>query len=321
MNRTEKIVSVRRLDLRWQLAAMGLALLLLWSVRSANSAETNTPGEPVIFRVGMAKTSFHDVNHNDAAAAFRAFLETEGRNYGYKFVSNVQIFDDTPSFEAAIQQEPISLMVMDTWQYLRMDIHPQVKPFFTISENGKVGRRYLVLTRRDSGLQTLADLRGKAIIKLETASENVGEHWFETELLAGHLGRPEKFFTSIEVVPKPTAAVLPVFFGKIPACVVDEASFDVMKELNPQVGEALQVVAASETYYSIVICLSDRGWATDHGKADTIKALNEMPLTPAGQQILDLFKLDKFVPIDEAQLLPVQKLRAAYTALRKESSP
>ena len=302
---------------RWWLSCLpvSLALSLLWLPWSAQSAQTNTPSEPVIFRVGMATTSFHNVNHNDAIAAFRVFLETEGHHYGYVYRSDVQIFDDTPDFESAIRREPISLVVMDAWQYFQMDIHPQVKPFFTVSENGKAGRKYLVLTRRDSGLQTLADLRGKAIVKSEMASEGVGEHWLEAQLLASHLGRPEEFFANEDVVAKPTAAVLPVFFGKKPACVVDEASFDVMKELNPQVGQALQVVAASETYCSVVICLSDRGWISEQAKKDTIKALNEMPLTPAGQQILTLFKLDKFVPIDEAQLEPVRQLRATYTQL------
>ncbi len=307
---------------RWPECCLLTALaLLLWSPPPARSAETNLETQPIIFHVGMAEASFHNVNHNDAAAAFRAFLESESLNYGYKIVSDVQIFEDTPTFESAIRQQPISLLVMDAWQYLAMDIHPQVKMFFTISENRKIGRKYLVLTRRDSGLKTLADLRGQAIVKLDTACENVGEHWLATELMAAHLGRPETFFASVEEVAKPTAAVLPVFFGKKSACVVDEGSFEVMKELNPQVGQRLQVVLASENFNSIVVCLSDKGWANAHAKADAIKALNEMPLTPAGQQILTLFKLDKFVPLNEAQLLPVQKLRAKYESLRKKPSP
>jgi len=298
-----------------------LALWLWLAVGTAWSAETNRVPAPAVFRVGMAKACFHNVNHNDAVAAFRAFMETVAHNYGYSFTSEVQIFDDSPTFETAIRQQPLSLIVMDAWQYLTMDIHPQVQPLFSVSENGKVGRKYLVLTRRDSGLTNLAALRGKPIVKLETTCENVGEHWLTTRLLSEKLGTPDTFFGSIEEVSKPTAAVLPVFFGKLPACVVDEASFEVMKELNPQVGHVLQVVAASDTYYSIVICLSDQGWISKQARADTVKALNDLSRSPAGQQIFTLFKLDKFVPVGEAQLLPVRKLQAAYEALQKQNAP
>ena len=120
---------------------------------------------------------------------------------------------------------------------------------------------------------------------------------------------------------KPTAAVLPVFFGKKPACVVDDGSFDLMKELNPQVGQILQVVAISDTLADVVVCLREEHWSSDKLKADTITALNELHMDPAGKQICTLFKIDRMVPFQDSQLDTIRKLRTTYESLRKENAP
>jgi len=75
-----------------------------------------------------------------------------------------------------------------------------------------------------------------------------------------------------------------------------------MKELNPQVGRDLQVVAVSDSLADIVLCLNNRGWTTEKSKADTMTALRELHLEPAGQQILTLFKIDQLIPSRKGSL-------------------
>jgi phosphonate transport system substrate-binding protein len=297
------------------------ALLLLLPRWPAWSAETNQASAPEIYSVGMAKVCFRNVNRNDAIAAYKVFLENAGRRFGNIYTAAAEVYDDTPGYEAAIQRQPMNVAVMDPWQYLTMNIHAQMKPFFTIMENGKVGRKYLVLTRRDSGLTNLAALRGKDIMELESVCAGVGKAWFDILLLSEKLGAPETFFGKMEVVPKPTAAVLPVFFGKKPACVVDEASFEMMKELNPQVGQMLQVLASSEIFADVLVCLREERWTSPKLKADTITALNELNQDAAGQQICTLFRIDRMVPFEDTQIETVRKLRATYESLQKEAKP
>jgi hypothetical protein len=295
-------------------------LLLLWlAAGPAWAAETNPPS--AIFHVGMAKLCFRNVNRNDAVAAYRGFLESAGRRFGNVYTADPVVYDDSSLYEAAIQRQPMNVVIVDTWQFLTMDIHKQVKPYFTVMENGTVGRKYVVLTRRDSGLTNLAALRGKDILQTEYASLGVGKIWFKTRLLSEKLGTPETFFNQVEVVVKPTSAILPVFFGKKPACMVDDGSFDLMKELNPQVGQMLQVVAVSDTYADVVVCLREENWASAKLKADTITSLKELHQDPAGQQICTLFKIDRMVPFEDSQLDTVRKLRATYEALQPEVKP
>ena len=192
---------------------------------------------------------------------------------------------------------------------------------FMIMQSGKVGRKFLVLTRRGSGFNTLAALRGKDIIQQDIASTGPGKVWLETRLLSEKLGTPATFFGDVESVIKPTTAVLPVFFGKKAACVVDEASFDLMTELNPQVGQQLQVVAMSDALANPVVCLRKDGWPSAREKSVTLRSLGELHLNPSGQQICTLFKIDRMVPFEDSQLDTIRKLQATCESLRKERQP
>lgn len=321
MNRAAKIFSVRVTQAQRWVTLVLSALGFLLPPQCLRAAETNHVSAVDIFSVGMAQLCFRNVNRNDAVAAYRGFLESAGHRFGNIYRADPVVYDDTRTFEADIHRQPMNVAVIGSWQFLTMDIHAQMKPFFIIAENGKAGRKYLVLTRRDSGLTNLPSLRGKDLLELEFVSQGVGKVWLDTALLTEKLDVQEKFFNRVEVVAKPTAAVLPVFFGKKPACLVDEGSFDLMKELNPQVGQMLQVVASSETLVDVVVCLREEHWSSAKLKADSITALRELHLDPAGQQICTLFKIDRMVPFAESQLDSIRKLRAAYESLRKEKSP
>ena len=92
-----------------------LALIGLIAVTGlpAVGAETNQPPAPVPFRVGMSSACFRNVNRNDAVAAYRVFLEATGRQYGNVFKAETEVFDDAPTFETALRQEPKHLAVIE----------------------------------------------------------------------------------------------------------------------------------------------------------------------------------------------------------------
>ena len=302
---------------RWCLGLL-LGLLPAFSVFHVGLAAELIPG---VLRVGFTKSCFIGVNRNDAEASFKAFLASVGRQRGYDLQSQVTIFEDSPSFEAAIKGNEIQLAIVDSWQYVSMDIRKVMDPFFVPVPKDDLGRKYVVLTRQGSGLKTLGDLRGKDFARLEMGSATMGRPWLETLLMVNGLGASESFFGRMEVVAKPSAAVLPVFFGNRHACLVDILGFDIMKELNPQIGAKIQVVASSEPFVDTVICLSKDNWGPETRKEDTIRALAELHLEPAGQQILTIFKVTKLARFEESHLEAVKKLRNTYDRLREGTKP
>jgi len=139
--------------------------------------------------------------------------------------------------------------------------------------------------------------------------------------VALNVGFIRSCFLNVNFVGKPALAVLPVFFGKRPACLMDEFSFGLMGELNPQVGEELQSIATSEAFVDNVVCVGDRGWPTETVRRDILETLGGLHNDPVGRQILILFKVGRMVPFEATQLATVQALRAKYERLRKEIKP
>ena len=296
-------------------------LMVLPALIAAKAAETNDGLIPVTLNVGFIRTCFLNVNRADAEGAFKALAETVGRKRGYHTTTQTQIYDTKEEIEAAITNGTINLAIVDSWKYLSMDLKGFMKPYFVSSEQGQAGKKYFLLTRRGSGLDSLVSLRGKEITELEMANSNAGKAWLDTLLLENHFGAQTDFFGEVEFVGKPALAVLPVFFGKKTACLVDHFSFDVMSELNPQVGKDLQAIATSEPFAENVICLSDTGWDSEKAKTGLIEILADLQSEPAGRQILTLFKIGPMIPFQEAQLDTVRQLRAKFEQLRKASMP
>ena len=232
----------RTFSLSYLLGAGALgALLAFLGSDSAWAGENNGGLKPEALTVAFTKTAFLNVNQTDVEAGYKVLAQTVGRRRGYLVTAKVQVFNDAAEFESLFQDKVVRLIIVDAWRYLGMDTR-QITPFFVSSEQGKVGKQYLLLTRQGSGLNTLTDLRGKEIVVYEVANTTQGRIWLETLLLENRCGTSDEFFARTDGVGKTTAAVLPVFFGKKHACVVDQASFELMKELNPQVGEKIQVV-------------------------------------------------------------------------------
>ena len=266
--------------------------------------------------VAFTEAAFQNVNRNDAEAAMKTFARTVGRRFGYLVQPTTQVFEQIRPLEIALQDGSVQLAILDVWRYLSMDVAALPTPVLTSMEQGKVGKRYVVLTRRGRGFKTLADLKGAEIMEFETTNFTLGRFWLETLLMEGRLGSHQTFFRRLEKVGKPSTAVLPVFFGKKDACLVDLSGFEVMKELNPQVGAGLEVVAMSEVLVDGVICVSKKGWSSETYQRDVLRTLGELHLDAGGKQILTLFKVDQLIPFEETHLETVRRLRKKYDELR-----
>ena len=290
-------------------AVLGFLLFVLFAAPAQSDEPPGTLTD-VPLHIGFTKSCFAGVNQNDAQAAFKVFLLSVGRRNGYNVQSKVTIYDDDALFEKAIRERSINLVIIDSWKYLSMNVGNYVKPTFVTSDQGRIGNKYVLLSRRGGKINSLAELRGSHILRLESANASTGVLWLEGLLQAKNLGAANSFLGGLEVVGKPSAAILPVFFGKKDACLVPQSSFDVMKEMNPQLGKELQEIATSDIFADIIICLSPSDWTSDKGKADLVRILGELHLEPAGQQILSLFKINQLMPFQEQHMDSVRNLRA-----------
>ncbi|MDP1579012.1 MAG: PhnD/SsuA/transferrin family substrate-binding protein [Candidatus Didemnitutus sp.] len=269
--------------------------------------------------IALSRAAFSNVNPNDVVSAWSVALERMGRQKGYQLRSNNKVFTQTEEFATALRQERLHLAIIDTWQFLDLEQNAGLEPLFVPVIGKEIGRQFVVLVRRGSGIRNLRDLRGHAVAWLESSKTNACRGWLESLLATDAQTTEAPLFDNWEVTPKPTNAILAVFFGQKVACLVDENSFALMKELNPQVGEKLEVLVRSERFVDVIICLSTSGWNPPAARNDVINALANLGVDASGRQILALFKISSVVPFAPNHLDTVRRLRSSRKAA--DSSP
>jgi ABC-type phosphate/phosphonate transport system substrate-binding protein len=253
----------------------------------------------------------HVVGKNDALAAIRLWVETVARQRGWLMDCSVSIAEDLPELKRRVQEGPVSLVLLDPVEYLELAGLGVLEPAFTGTTDKNDGTpQFLLVANRESGVTAIPGLRGKTLAIQTNSRADLGRMWIEVLLHEGGLGPADRFFSSLSSVSTPSAAALPVFFGKLGAGVVDRASFEVMEEMNPQLGSKLLVLAASPPLLPGILCVDKR---TKDNREDLLQGLRELHRTVDGKQILLVFKSNRLKPVDTEDL---ERVRTLYTKYR-----
>jgi ABC-type phosphate/phosphonate transport system substrate-binding protein len=256
---------------------------------------------------------FRTVSENDAIAAIRVWIDTVGWQKGYQVDCNISVAKDAADIKTRLQEGSTDLVLLDAMEYFEVAGLGLLEPAFTATRGeGDESLQFVLVANREPGVTTIAGLRGKTLAIQSDSRADLGRMWTEVLLHEDGLGTSDRFFSSISSVLTPSAAVLPVFFGKMGAGVVDRASLEVMKEMNPQIGSRLQVLATSSPLITGIVCVGRR---QNSYRAALMEALRDLHQTAEGKQILLVFKSDRMKTVNSEDLERVRTLCAKYLAI------
>jgi phosphonate transport system substrate-binding protein len=256
---------------------------------------------------------FRSANRNDAIVAVRVWASMVGRTRGFQVDSTVDVVDDVAEVRKRVLAGSAGVLALDVVEYFELADLTAIEPVFcAMKGEGSVPPHYLVLVGANSGISSLAGLRGKTAIIHANTGANLGEVWLDAMLYDGHLGRPEHFFRSVDVVPKASSAILPVFFGKADAAIVDQVSFEVSKEMNPQVGAKLRVLSTSPPLAEGLFCICRKKIEFCD---EFLESVRDLHLDPEGRQILMIFGFSRLAPVDKPALEQVHELWRKHNLL------
>ena len=269
------------------------------------SAHAQNPLRKAHMQVVSSSSLFQSTNRNDATAALRVWMDLLGQRRGFQIDLTVDVLDDIAEIRRRVQAGTVSLLALDPVEYLKLGETPSLDPVFSTSRTDVgVSPHYVALVRDESGISSLEGLRGRSAIVYAPTAAQIGRIWMNSMLQEAALGKPDHFFQSVEVVNKPSSAILPVFFGKADAAIVDSGTFDVTREMNPQIGRKLRILRSSPPILEGIVCL-----AKNHQyREELIEALRGLHTEPQGRQILLVFGFSKLVPFDKAGLAQVRTL-------------
>ncbi|MBW2690009.1 MAG: PhnD/SsuA/transferrin family substrate-binding protein [Deltaproteobacteria bacterium] len=290
-----------------------LSVLMFWALPGRAAAEQNNV-MPTEFRAGFLQAMFHNVDPRDVKAILNMnSLEISGM-LTQNLPTRVVMYPDAAALDAAVRRGELEMVSMMALDYLRSSEATHVIPAFVTLENNGLGVRFALITRIDSGIHSLADLKGKSLLLPPIYSYETGHLWLEVLLLKGGNGERDSFFGKVKEVPKASAALIAVFFRQADAALVNVSSFNTSRELNPQLDTQLTVLVESPYLLNEMVCLPPN--TPEHFRSDLINAMIRFNETSKARQLYTILQTSGITRFKPAYLEGVENLYHEYRRLK-----
>lgn len=276
-----------------------------------------------LFRLVFSQSMFTEVNESDARAAMKVWFITVAEERGLPLHPDPVIARTIDELAELCRFPDSGGCVVTVPEYAHLIREIDFDYFAVGIVNGVFTDEYVVLTRRDSGFVRLDQLQGRRLRVLNNPRMSLALIWLDTLLLEARLDPAVDWFGEITMDKSAAQTALPVFFSKFDACVMTRSSFEIMAELNPQLQEQLQVIAASAP-----IVPSGFAYRTDSADSfldSMIEAMAQLRETPAGLQILQLLQAEKIeshpISVLDPSLELIERYRSLQAGAGKGSKP
>ena len=296
-----------------------LMILLCWA--PGRIAAELTGSEQPVFRTGFLQSTFSNVDIRDAKAVLEVNSHEIARIMGLDTAHKVVIYPDAAAMSSAVRNGELELVALPSIEFMRIRKISSLVPAFVNSESNGLGVKYVLITRKESGIQSISDLKKKSLLMLPSVTYGPVHLWLEVLLLKTGKLRRDDFFSQVKESPKSSSAIMSVFFGQADAAIVTLKGFETSRQLNPQIGMKLAVIGESPHLVNEVICLTTT--TPENFRNSLVSAMTRFGTSKTGQQLYAIFQTSGITPfkaayLDELENLVNEQIRLkAKTALKK----
>ena len=272
--------------------------------------------------VGYSSQVFYNIDPRDAIGLTKVWVQLVDRRLKSSAETLVVFYKDIKDAESALAKNEVDIIVLISEEFLTLRETIPLLPVLTADYGKNFYDELLLLVRDDRGITRVGQLRNKSL-RIESGQKgSIPMQWLNTLLLARGSSDARVFFSSVTDHPKASQAILPVFFGQADACLASLNSFEMMAEMNPQLGRHLRILEKSPGFATGVIAV--RKDVQNQRRDAMLEALREMHTDPKGKQLLTLFRINRLVPFRGEHLAAVDKVirehrgRSAGVVQRKQ---
>lgn len=290
--RERGIQAPRGMAQRPRLMAMLLALVVVCGMIGESFSQQGGENAPFSARVGYSPGVFCYLDRENAQAVTRLWANLMMRRKNG--TAETRIFRNQTELEHELQGERLDLVVLLPNEYLSLRNRSLLEPLYLSTRANELYDTLLLVTRNDSGITTMQQLKGKSLMHPRGAANAVHRLWLETLTMRQGVRDPNRFFSSMKEVVSSSQALMPVFFKRADACIVSRNSFDVMAELNPQIRSQMRVIEETAPMATGVICI--RRSCEKRQREPLREILETLDRSVEGRQLLTLFRMSRLIP-------------------------
>lgn len=292
-------------------------VVLLWALPVC-AAPNQEDDMPKLFRSGFLQRVFTSTDPRDARAVLEVHIREISRELKLNVNANVVMFASLKSMIDSLRKGELELASIPSVEYLSIrETVPLIPSFVGTNSNGQ-GINYVVITRTDSGIRSVSDLRGKSILLPPAAIYEPAHLWLEVLLMKAGKGKRDTFFSQVKELPKISKAIMGVFFRQADAAIVSRAALDTSRQLNPQLETQLTVLAESPNLSDFVVCMVPS--TSERFRNDLTKALIRLNESKSGRQLYTIFQTNGVTPFKPAYLEGLENLLSEHKRLKAKTA-
>ncbi len=272
------------------------------------------PPLPVI-RFCTSPAIFPQVNVRDAEIAMELWTSQMQPILGFQAMLELHVIDDMQTIETELAAGHIDVLALTVMNYLDMITRLPLRPEVVPQRGGEILSRQLLLVHREAGIDDVTQLAGRRVLVSTLDRGQTAHKWLDVLLLRQGYGPTSAEKVTLELRNRPGHAVPPVLFGQADASIVDEVTYELLCEMNPQLRRDLRIIAASPSLMTRVMCSRiDMDPALRGIMFDTAM---RMHTEPTGAQILALLQTERPEPFREEFLDNVRALLEEHEQLHR----
>jgi len=270
--------------------------------------------DPYHLRIAFSNKAFVSVPKEDIRVAVQVLTKKVARKSDISAES--RIIENTSEIEKDLKAKKVDLIAVSPEEFIQIRGRMPLEPVMVTVDNKSHEVELLLLARKDSGINRVADLKNRSIA-LPSKTSQFGamyQIWSETLIMKEGVGSLGAFFSAVVETRNASQAVMPVFFRKIDACVVSSRSFELASELNPQIARELKVIARIGKLCGGII--AQRGDLPEEIKLKIRRALTTLHEDQEGRQMFVLFQLNRLTPFRPEYLWATEALYSEHRSLK-----
>lgn len=294
-------------------AAVAAALALLLVAAIDRPRAQSRPEEGGVLHFGFSAALLDDANPVDAMAAMVLWVRAVGRTAGVYREAEATVFPDLQSVLKSVNT--VDLFAMSATDYLSVERSLAGDPCMAYMVSGEVETEYLLLAR--TGTASLSALRGARLaVQNHSAQRRIADVWLDVLVMESGSAERDKFWGDSRTVTKATQAILPVYFGQVDAALVTRSSFETVRELNPDVGRKLTIVARSPKLLPGLICA--RRSLPPELRQRYVQSATTIHESPQFKQTFMVLRMNRLVAWEPRFLDTARAVLAQYQAIRRK---
>lgn len=184
----------------------------------------------------------------------------------------------------------------------QLGLLPVVSP---VNLNGESTSRGYIFVRADSGIESVADMRGKSMAFVDPAT--MEGYLYPLAYLRGQgISDPEAFFSRSSFAGSHASVLFAVLDGRADIGAAKDTVYDRMTGQDPSIGQELRIIAKSPREPEVTLCL--RKELTEDLRKNIGEILLHMEKTARGKKVLKQFAALRFIESSPADFARIEKM-------------